>query len=73
MTDATPQALDLVVNGEPVKVAARTLAALVAERGYGTTRVATAVNGAFVPASARAETILSAQDRIEIVSARQGG
>lgn len=63
----------LLVNGEPVTVGAATIAALIAELGYGERKVATARNGSFVPERARAETPLEPGDAIEIVSARQGG
>ncbi len=70
---ATVQALSLHVNGEPRQTAARTLAELIDEAGYGAARVATAVNGDFVSARARAATPLKSGDRIEIVAPRQGG
>ena len=65
--------LSLVVNGEAASTAAATLAGLIAERGLAGAKVATAVNGDFVPAGARAETRLADGDRIEIVAPRQGG
>jgi len=65
--------LNLVVNGEPTSTSARTLAELVKEAGFGDARVATAVNGDFVPERARASRQLADGDRIEIVSPRQGG
>ena len=63
----------LVVNGRRAECAARTLAALVEEQGFADAKVATAVNGQFVPEGRRATTTLGGGDRIEIVSARQGG
>jgi sulfur carrier protein len=51
----------------------RTLADLCAALGYGEARVATALNGAFVPAAKRADTLLHDDDRVEIVAPRQGG
>ena len=62
-----------VVNGERVQARAATLGDLIAELGYGGAKVATAVNGAFVPQRTRFETRLAAADRIEIVAPRQGG
>ncbi len=67
------ESLQIVLNGEARETRARTLAELCAELGHGDGRIATAVNGDFVPASRRAETRLAAGDRIEIVSPRQGG
>lgn len=63
----------MIVNGAEVETAAADLAALVAEMDFAGGRVATAVNGEFVRQDARASTKLAAGDRIEILSARQGG
>jgi sulfur carrier protein len=65
--------IQLVVNGEPRETLAETLADLIAAENFGDARVATAVNGAFVAVRARAGHALNAGDRIEILSARQGG
>jgi sulfur carrier protein len=61
------------VNGEDATTAARTLEDLLVASGFGVLRVATAVNGYFVPAAERARTMLEAGDKIEIVAPRQGG
>jgi len=63
----------VVINGEPVDTAARTLAELLAEAGYGDAKVATARNGVFVAARLRAETVLEHGDLIEVVAPRAGG
>ena len=65
--------LKLHVNGEARQTAARTLAELIAEAGYGDVKIATAVNGDFVPARQRAATGLKDGDHVEIVAPRQGG
>jgi sulfur carrier protein len=65
--------LKVLVNGAPVETDVTTLAALIENQGHGGARIATAVNGAFVPARAREAHVLHAGDSIEIVSARQGG
>lgn len=65
--------ITIVLNGKTAPTAARDLSELVANFNAGSNRVATAVNGAFVPADARAKTVLKAGDKIEIVSPRQGG
>jgi sulfur carrier protein len=65
--------MKLVVNGVEQDVAAETLAAALGALEYGEALVATALNGEFVPARKRAETILSQGDRLEIVAPRQGG
>jgi sulfur carrier protein len=65
--------MKLVVNGEDRDVAAATLAAAVTALDYGEAKVATALNGEFIPARAREATPLKDGDRIEIVAPRQGG
>ena len=61
------------MNGQPQETEVRTLAELCAALGYGDAKIATAVNGDFVPAASRAETALAGEDRVEIVAPRQGG
>lgn len=65
--------VDIVVNGEAVTTSAVTLAELLAERGYGGQKVATACNGDFVPERQRAERRIAPGDAIEILAPRQGG
>ncbi|MGL4395293.1 MAG: sulfur carrier protein ThiS [Hyphomicrobium sp.] len=66
-------AMQVVVNGKATNTTARLLSDLVVEFAGAATRVATALNGAFVPETARAVTALNPGDKIEIVSPRQGG
>lgn len=61
------------VNGEGREVAARTLGAALAELGWADAKVATALNGAFVPAAAREAQALAPGDRLEVVGPMQGG
>ena len=63
----------LVVNGVEQEVAAETLAAALDKLDYGEARVATALNGAFVPARQRGDTRLRDGDRLEVVAPRHGG
>jgi sulfur carrier protein len=64
----------ILVNGVWRDTAARELAATLAELGYGERAVvATAVNGEFVAAEARAHTALAEGDRIEVLAPMQGG
>lgn len=65
--------MTLLLNGASRDVAARTLAEALDELGYAGKIVATAVNGAFVPARRRADCNLSDGDRIEVVAPMQGG
>ena len=64
---------ELVVNGKPVSSQAAVLSELLHEQAFGNVRVATALNGQFVSAAERSHAALKPGDRIEIVSARQGG
>jgi sulfur carrier protein len=73
MTSATARTVSLTVNGAAMVVVAQTLADLLIEANFAGVRVATAVNGSFVPERARSETKLSAGDKIEILTPRQGG
>jgi sulfur carrier protein len=63
----------LFVNGHAFDTAARALDGLVQELDHEAQSVATAVNGDFVPRSARAATALKDGDRIEILAPMQGG
>ena len=49
------------------------IAALVDEQGFANVKVATAINGEFVPERMRTATSLRPGDRIEILTVRQGG
>lgn len=61
------------VNGATREVTATTVAAALAELGWAEARVATALNGDFLPAGARAETTLRDGDRLEVLAPMQGG
>lgn len=61
------------VNGEMREVDATTLADALVELGWGGAKVATALNGDFVPATARATQTLRDGDRIEVLAPMQGG
>ncbi len=65
--------MKIIVNGTAHEVQSSTLAALLAELGYGDAKVATALNEGFVPTGVRTTTPITDGDRIEIVSPRQGG
>ena len=65
--------MKIVVNGEPQTTRATTLAELLAALGLGDAKIATAVNGDFVPARARGAVSLAENDAVEIVAPRQGG
>lgn len=63
----------LSVNGEPRDVSETTLDAVLVELGYGGARVATAVDGTFVPGAARAGCRLDERSVVEILAPTQGG
>ncbi|MDH6139123.1 sulfur carrier protein [Kitasatospora sp. GP30] len=66
--------IPLTVNGEPREVSdLATLAELVAELSTAPTGVAAAVNETVVPRGAWPGTRLAAGDRVEILTAVQGG
>ena len=46
---------------------------MLVEIGLGAAKVATALNGSFLPASARAATNLQTGDALEVVAPMQGG
>ncbi len=61
------------MNGAPYEVASGTLDGVLLELGYAELRIATALDGNFVPAGQRAAQALREDCRIEIVSPMQGG
>ncbi|WP_157538008.1 sulfur carrier protein ThiS [Kitasatospora azatica] len=66
--------IPLTVNGEPREVAEEaTLAELVAELSKAPSGVAAAVNETVVPRGSWSGTRLAAGDRVEILTAVQGG
>ena len=65
--------MKLQLNGASIDAQVNTLADLLVLEGLGEAKVATAVNGAFVPTLARADHTLNAGDRIEVLAPMQGG
>ena len=65
--------MKIIVNGQSLEVTSTLLDAALGELGYGEARVATALNGEFVPEPARASTSLDNGDRLEILAPMQGG
>ena len=63
----------ITLNGEGVPTQAATLAAFLSEQGYDIEKVATAINGTFVPLRHRESTPIKSGDAVEVVSVRQGG
>jgi len=65
--------MKLQLNGAPIETDCITLTELLSANGYGDARVATAVNGTFVPAAMRASHALSDGDQVEVLAPMQGG
>lgn len=63
----------IFLNDEVRDTDAGTLAAALEAMGFGGRKIATAVNGRFVAATARPGTKLADGDRIEVVAPMQGG
>jgi sulfur carrier protein len=65
--------MKITLNGAPHEVRSTRLSDVLAELGLSDARVATAVNGDFVPASGRDGAELADGDRVEVVAPQQGG
>lgn len=61
------------INGAAQQVESTDLAALLDELKKPRLGIATALNGAFVPAAARAATPVKEGDKLEILTPMQGG
>ncbi|MBQ7650404.1 MAG: sulfur carrier protein ThiS, partial [Victivallales bacterium] len=57
----------LIINGEEVEAAGKTLADYLEEAGYDTRGIAIERNGAIVPKSQYASTVLQDGDKVELV------
>ena len=65
--------MQIFLNDDAHDVDAATLAAALDSLGFTGRKIATAVNGRFVAATARPATKLADGDRIEVVAPMQGG
>lgn len=65
--------MKIEVNGDMHEISAATVQDALAELGWGDARVATALNGEFLPKAARATTNLTDGDRLEVLAPMQGG
>ena len=63
----------LIINGEEVEAAGKTLADYLEEAGYDTRGIAVERNGAIVPKSQYSSTILRDGDKVELVHCVAGG
>ncbi len=65
--------MKITLNGENRSLAGPSVQDALDEIGLGAAKVATALNGAFLPAAARAGTMLKDGDALEVVAPMQGG
>lgn len=65
--------MNIILNGERRQVTGPTVADALAEAGLANARLATALNGDFLPAGLRAATALKDGDALEALSPMQGG
>lgn len=65
--------MNVRLNGEWRQIGAEDLAGALEELGFAGAVVATALNGEFVPAQARAARRLIEGDALEVLSPMQGG
>ncbi|WP_029061409.1 sulfur carrier protein ThiS [Labrenzia sp. DG1229] len=65
--------MHIIVNAIAHDISTETLDAALAELGFTNPAIATALNGQFVPASARDATELNTGDRLEVLAPMQGG
>ncbi len=65
--------MNIMCNGVPQTITAATLEHALTELGFTAPAIATAVNGVFVAALARAHYRLQPHDCLEIVAPMQGG
>lgn len=65
--------MKITLNGEARELTGPTVQDALTEIGLGAARVATALNGDFLPAATRASATLQDGDRLEVVAPMQGG
>jgi sulfur carrier protein len=65
--------MKITVNGEGRELAGHSVQDVLEQIGLGAARVATALNGAFLPAGSRTTAMLKDGDALEVVAPMQGG
>ena len=65
--------MKITLNGEARDLPGPSVSDALTQIGLGTAKVATALNGNFLPAAARASTILKDGYALEVVAPMQGG
>ena len=71
--DERARSISIIVNGQPHTTTARTLQEWVDAQDAAPTALATAVNGTFVPRTARAQHVLHEGDAVLTFQPIQGG
>ena len=65
--------MSLIINGEEIEATGKTLADYLEEAGYDIRGIAIERNGAIVPKSQYASTVLRDGDKVELVHCVAGG
>ena len=65
--------MNITLNGESRRLDGPSVQDALEQIGLGAAKVATALNGAFLPAASRATTTLKDGDALEVVAPMQGG
>ncbi|MCH2164833.1 MAG: sulfur carrier protein ThiS [Marinovum sp.] len=65
--------MKIEINGEPREMEARTISEALDELGLADAKVATALNGDFVPKALRGSQTLRDGDKLEVLAPMQGG
>ena len=65
--------MKITLNGAARELTGPSVQDVLSEIGLGTAKVATALNGDFLPAATRAATTLKDGDALEVVAPMQGG
>ncbi|MFC3527483.1 sulfur carrier protein ThiS [Paracoccus mangrovi] len=65
--------MKITLNGAARELTGPSVQDVLSEIGLGTAKVATALNGNFLPAATRAATTLKDGDALEVVAPMQGG
>ena len=63
----------VIINGQSVDAAGKTVAQYIAEAGYNAARIAVELNESIVPKAKYAETVLADGDVVEVVNFVGGG
>lgn len=65
--------MKIFVNGKQTDSSATSLDLVLTELGFNSPAIATAINGTFVAAANRSDTVLLENDQLEVLAPMQGG